>query len=111
VIAAGATLLPIQELTGTAWFQQLVSKPVGGAFRQWGGSVEDTGWSHPPYLKQQRREIVEKMGNTIPGTSTTSEGVKESSLPWPMLTRTNYEEWAMLMLINYEAMVVILFIA
>jgi hypothetical protein len=30
--------------------------------------------------------------------------VKESSLIWPMLTRSNYMEWAMLMQINYEAL-------
>jgi hypothetical protein len=76
-----------------------------------GGSVEDTGWSHPPNPKRRWREVVEKMGHTRPGTSTTSEGMKESSLSWPMLTCMNYAEWAMLMQINYEVMVVILFIA
>jgi hypothetical protein len=30
--------------------------------------------------------------------------VQESSLMWPMLTRSNYLEWAMLMQCNYEAM-------
>jgi len=38
------------------------------------------------------------------GESSKSSGVKESSLVWPMLTRTNYVEWAMLMQINYEAL-------
>ncbi|XP_066341480.1 uncharacterized protein [Miscanthus floridulus] len=37
-------------------------------------------------------------------SSKSSGGVKESSLVWPMLTRTNYVEWAMLMQINYEAL-------
>ena len=36
--------------------------------------------------------------------SATTSGIKESSLVWPMLTRSNYAEWAMLMEINYEAM-------
>jgi hypothetical protein len=31
-------------------------------------------------------------------------GIRESSLMWPMLTRTNYSEWSMLMQCNYEAM-------
>ncbi|XP_066391662.1 uncharacterized protein [Miscanthus floridulus] len=38
------------------------------------------------------------------GPSSVTGGVKESSLVWPMLTRSNYVEWAMLMQINYEAM-------
>ena len=36
--------------------------------------------------------------------STTSGGVRESTLLWPMLSRTNYSEWSMLMQCNYEAM-------
>jgi hypothetical protein len=31
-------------------------------------------------------------------------GVKESSLMWPILTRTNYSKLAMLMQCNYEAL-------
>ena len=37
-------------------------------------------------------------------TSSSTGGIKESSLVWLMLTRTNYVEWAMLMQINYEAL-------
>jgi hypothetical protein len=37
-------------------------------------------------------------------TSASSNGVKESSLMWPMLIRTNYSEWAMLMQVNFETM-------
>jgi len=36
--------------------------------------------------------------------SSSSAGVKENSLMWPMLTRSNYTQWAMLMQCNYEAM-------
>ena len=36
--------------------------------------------------------------------SSSSGGVKESSLMWPMLTRDNYTEWEMLMQCNYEAL-------
>jgi hypothetical protein len=36
--------------------------------------------------------------------SSSASGVRESSLMWPMLTRSNYSEWAMLMQCNYEAM-------
>ena len=43
----------------------------------------------------------EEMGD---GPSSITGGVKDSSLVWTMLTRSNYVEWAMLMQINYEAM-------
>jgi hypothetical protein len=36
--------------------------------------------------------------------SSVPSGVKESSLMWPMLSRSNYSEWAMLMQCNSEAM-------
>lgn len=36
--------------------------------------------------------------------SVPTAGIKESSLVWPMLTRSNYVEWSMLMKINFEAM-------
>jgi len=38
------------------------------------------------------------------GPSSGAGGVKEGSLMWPMLSRSNYTEWAMLMQCNYEAM-------
>ena len=38
------------------------------------------------------------------GPSSGAAGVKESSLMWPMLSRSNYTKWAMLMQCNYEAM-------
>ncbi|XP_066351427.1 uncharacterized protein [Miscanthus floridulus] len=41
------------------------------------------------------------MGDT---GGSSSSGVKENSLMWPMLTRSNYMEWTMLMQCNYEAM-------
>jgi len=44
------------------------------------------------------------MSDTGASASTTSSGIRESTLLWPMLTRTNYTEWAMLMQCNYEAM-------
>jgi hypothetical protein len=37
-------------------------------------------------------------------SSSSSKGIKESALVWPMLTQTNYVEWAMLMQINYEVL-------
>jgi hypothetical protein len=57
----------------------------------------------PPKKKYviPRRQPEKKMGD---GPSSAAGGIKESSLVWPMLTRTNYLEWAMLMQINYEAM-------
>jgi transposase InsO family protein len=42
-------------------------------------------------------------GGAKEGTSYNSS-VKEGTLLWPMLTRTNYSEWAMLMQCNYEAL-------
>lgn len=44
------------------------------------------------------------MVDTRTGPSAPSSGIKESSLVWPMLTRSNYAEWSLLMKINYEAM-------
>jgi hypothetical protein len=37
-------------------------------------------------------------------SNATTGGVRENSLMWPMLDRSNYTEWAMLMQCNYEAM-------
>lgn len=37
-------------------------------------------------------------------SSTPFSGVREGTLMWPMLTRTNYAEWAMLMQCNYETL-------
>jgi len=37
-------------------------------------------------------------------SSSTGDRVRESSLMWPMLTRSNYSEWAMLMQCNYETL-------
>ena len=54
--------------------------------------------------RKPRKPMEEKMGDTRLSSSATSSDIKESSLVWPMLTRTNYAEWAMLMQINYEAM-------
>ena len=65
--------------------------------------MEDTGWNHPPWPKRLRRDIPKKMGDGA-SPSTMSSGVREGTLMWPMLTRTNYSEWVMLMQCNYEAM-------
>jgi len=50
-----------------------------------------------PALKKPKKE----MGD---GPISVASGVKESSLMWPMLSRSNYSEWAMLKQCNYEAM-------
>jgi hypothetical protein len=71
----------------------------------YGGSVSPP--REPPRKKRvvPRRSPVEKeMADTRTGPSSATSGIKESSLVWPMLTRSNYAEWAMLMQINYEAM-------
>jgi hypothetical protein len=72
----------------------------------YGGSVSPP--QEPPRKKFiiPRRSPVkdQEMGDTRTSSSATSSGIKESSLVWPMLTRSNYAEWAMLMQINYEAM-------
>jgi hypothetical protein len=49
-----------------------------------------------------RKEPVKKMGDG--SSSGVGGGLKENSLMWPMLTRSNYMEWAMLMQCNYEAL-------
>jgi hypothetical protein len=61
----------------------------------------------PPRKKRvvPRRSPVEKeMADTRTGPSSATSGIKESSLAWPLLTRSNYTEWSMLMQINFEAM-------
>jgi hypothetical protein len=42
------------------------------------------------------------MGDRAPSSS--GERVQESSLMWPMLTRSNYVEWAMLLQCNFETL-------
>jgi hypothetical protein len=57
------------------------------------------------FVVPQRRRPAAEMGEKEVGSSSSSaSGVRESSLMWPMLTRSNYTEWAMLMQRNYEAM-------
>jgi hypothetical protein len=56
------------------------------------------------YVIPRRPSEKKEMGDELPSASAASSGVKESSLVWPMLTRTNYVEWVMLMQINYEAL-------
>jgi hypothetical protein len=51
-----------------------------------------------------RSTKIQTMADARPRANTTTLGIKESSLVWPMLTRSNYAEWSMLMKINYEAM-------
>jgi hypothetical protein len=70
-----------QELDGHYRFQQLVSEPV-------------KRWWH---------DIQKKMGDDAT-TSASSSCVRESSLMWLMLTRTNYSEWVMLMQVNFKTM-------
>ena len=64
--------------------------------------MEDTGWNHPPWPKRLRHDIPKKMGDGA--SPSTVSGVRDGTLMWPMLTRTNYSEWEMLMQCNYEAM-------
>ncbi|XP_066320048.1 uncharacterized protein [Miscanthus floridulus] len=67
----------------------------------YGGSVSPP--REPPWKKFMipRRSPEKKMGD---GQTSGGSGIKESSLLWPMLTRSNYQEWAMLMQCNYEAL-------
>jgi hypothetical protein len=61
----------------------------------------------PPRKKTAvlRRSLESQpMADTRRGEVTATSGIKESSLVWPMLTRSNYAEWSMLMKINFEAM-------
>jgi len=41
-------------------------------------------------------------GADASGSSRSGHGVREGSLMWPMLTRSNYAEWATLMQCNFE---------
>jgi hypothetical protein len=51
-----------------------------------------------------RGYIPTKMDDNNTSLSTMSSGIKQSTLMWSMLTRTNYSERAMLMQCNFEAM-------
>jgi hypothetical protein len=57
----------------------------------------------PPKKKYivPRHRPKDEMGD---GPSSIPAGIKESSLVWLMLTRSNYMEWVMLMQINYEVL-------
>ena len=61
----------------------------------YGGSISPP---RSPALKKPKIEMSDV------GPSSGAAGAKESSLMWPMLSRSNYTEWAMLMQCNYEAM-------
>ena len=50
-------------------------------------------------MKKPKKEEMSDVG-----PSSGVDGVKEGSLMWPMLSRSNYTEWAMLMQCNYKAM-------
>jgi hypothetical protein len=54
-------------------------------------------------VSEPRLVPAEEMGEN-PSSSVLPGRIKESSLMWPMLDRTNYTEWAMLMQVNYEAL-------
>jgi len=62
----------------------------------------------PPSPKRLRIEEEKEMAGETPGAGTPSaggqRGIREGTLMWPMLTRTNYSEWAMLMQCNFEAL-------
>jgi len=61
----------------------------------YGGSISPP---RSPALKKPKIEMSDV------GPSSGTAGAKDSSLMWPMLSRSNYTEWAMLMQCNYEAM-------
>jgi hypothetical protein len=72
-----------------------------------GASCENYGGSSGPPRELKVKEIVSYAANNhrfAMGDTSSSGGVKESSLLWPMLTRDNYSEWAIMMQCNYEAL-------
>jgi len=71
----------------------------------YGGSISPP--REPPkkkYVVSRKLPAARKMGEGDIAPASGSSGVREGSLMWPMLTRTNYAEWAMLMQCNFEAM-------
>ena len=71
----------------------------------YGGSISPP--REPPkkkYVVSRKLPAARKMGEGDIASASGSSGVREGSLMWPMLTRTNYAEWAMLMQCNFEAM-------
>lgn len=66
-------------------------------------AVEDIGWNHPPWPKRECKSDLRKMGDGVSASS--GQGcIRESTLMWPMLTRTNYSEWEVMMQCSFEAM-------
>ena len=62
----------------------------------YGGSIS------PPREPLKKKFVIprrEPSASSMPG-------VRESSLMWPMLDRSNYTEWAMLMQCNLKAMMI-----
>ena len=89
-----------QELDGHRRLQQVVPER---RCMFYGESVS------PPREPPRKKFVIpKKAAATMPDSgasgSTTSGGVRESTLLWPMLSRMNYSEWSMLMQCNYEAM-------
>jgi len=89
-----------QELDGHRRLQQVVPER---RCMFYGESVS------PPREPPRKKFVIpKKAAATMPDSgasgSTTSSGVRDSTLLWPMLSRMNYSEWSMLMQCNYEAM-------
>ena len=70
----------------------------------YGGSVSPPRQPPRKKLVVPRKSPSREMGGEGSSSSGSAHGVRESSLMWPMLTRSNYTEWAMLMQCNYETL-------
>ena len=71
----------------------------------YGGSISPP--REPPKKKfgiPRRTPAATQMAGDDVSSSSGHGGIKESTLMWPMLTRSNYAEWSMLMQCNLEAM-------
>lgn len=80
-----------------SWSNILVSKPRCMDY--------DRSVSPPRELAKKKRALPRRQpSNTMRGSSSSTRGMKESFLMWPLLTRDNYFEWEMLMQCNYEAL-------
>jgi hypothetical protein len=66
-----------------------------------GGSISPSRERPKKVRVIPKRSEKEKMGNA---SASSGSGIKESSLVWPMLDRTNYAEWVMIMQCNLEAL-------
>lgn len=85
----------VPELVGSDQGSVATAGPNSWHQRRWGDvqgwrkTMEDTGWSHPPFSRWWQREVAKKMGDA--SMSGGGSGAKESTLKWPICGMGNVD--------------------